>query len=106
MGQQLVGNATSGDLRSAAAQNFLCVQLAQAQGRACRQPVRGLVRARLRLPSVLSAVATLLSHLYAFDPQGLLPETPVGPVKAAEALRERAPFARRQRPAHGARDWA
>ena len=74
MGQQLQGgNATSTLLLSAAAQNFLCVQLAQAQGVVFANPfVDWFVAASV--PSVLSAVATPLI-VYAIDPPGLK-ETP------------------------------
>ena len=90
MGQQLQGgNATSTLLLSAAAQNFLCVQLAQAQGVVFANPfVDWFVAASV--PSVLSAVATPLI-VYAIDPPGLK-ETPEAPVKAAEALREMGPL--------------
>ena len=85
-GQQLQGgNASSTLLLSAAAQNFLCVQLAAAQGVTFANPFAEWFVAA-SVPCVLSLLATPLVH-YAIDPPELK-DTPEAP-KAAAARLER-----------------
>jgi DASS family divalent anion:Na+ symporter len=90
MGQQLQGaNVTSTLLLSAAAQNFLCMQIAQAQGIAFRNVfVDWFVAASV--PTLLSMLVTPLV-MYVIDPPGLK-ETPEAPIAAAERLKEMGPL--------------
>ena len=83
-GQQLQGgNASSTLLLSAAAQNFLCVQLAAAQGVTFANPFAEWFVAA-SVPCVLSLLATPLVH-YAIDPPELK-DTPEAPKAVAARL--------------------
>lgn len=90
IGQQLQGgNATSTLLISAAAQNFLCVQLAQAQGIVFANPFMDWLVAS-SVPCVLSILATPIV-MYLLDPPELK-DTPEAPVMAGEKLKEMGPL--------------
>ena len=84
MGQQLQGgNVTSTLLLSAAAQNFLCMQIAQAQG-ILFENLFAEWFAAASVPCVVSMLVTPLI-IYVVDPP-LLKETPEAPIAAAQAL--------------------
>ena len=86
MGQQLQGgNVTSTLLLSAAAQNFLCMQIAQAQG-ILFENLFAEWFAAASVPCVVSMLVTPLI-IYVVDPP-LLKETPEAPIAAAQALKE------------------
>ena len=90
IGQQLQGgNATSTLLISAAAQNFLCIQLAEAQGIVFGNPfVDWFVAASV--PCILSILATPIV-MYILDPPELK-DTPEAPVMADSKLKEMGPL--------------
>jgi DASS family divalent anion:Na+ symporter len=90
MGQQLQGgNVTSALLLSAAAQNFLCMQIAQAQGLVFENLFLEWFVAS-SVPCIVSMLVTPLI-IYVVDPPGLK-ETPEAPVAATKALREMGPL--------------
>jgi len=89
VGQQLQGgNATSTLLISAAAQNFLCVQLAAAHGVTLANPFVEWFTAS-SVPCILSILVTPIV-MYALDPPELK-DTPEAPVAAQKALDEMGP---------------
>lgn len=90
IGQQLQGgNVTSCLLVSAAAQNFLCMQIATGMGIIFGNPFMDWLVAS-SVPSILSIIVTPLL-VYIIDPPELK-ETPEAPIAAAKALKELGPM--------------
>jgi len=90
IGQQLQGgNATSTLLISAAAQNFLCIQLAEAQGIVFGNPFMDWFSAA-SVPCILSILATPII-MYIMDPP-VLKDTPEAPIMADKKLQEMGPL--------------
>ena len=90
MSQQLQGgNVTSCLLVSAAAQNFLCMQIATGMGIPFTNPFMDWLVAS-SVPSILGILATPIV-IYLIDPPGVK-ETPEAPIIAAKKLEELGPI--------------
>mmetsp|Transcript_33071 Transcript_33071/g.72108 ORF Transcript_33071/g.72108 Transcript_33071/m.72108 type:complete len:555 (-) Transcript_33071:90-1754(-) len=86
IGQQLQGgNNTSSILLTAAAQNFLCIKLAEELGVVFTNPFNQWLMAAI-VPCVLAIIATPLV-IYLFDPPGVK-DTPEAPIEAEKQLKE------------------